>query len=99
MLHLLPTLKTAFLKGRLAWTRQITKLLQEGKGRVDASRKRIEDEMKKVKNQLRNKKRQEQTPIEDVEKKRRELDTLMEARKKEEEQAENQIRKAWEKGT
>ena len=55
--------------------------------------------MKKVKNQLRNKKRQEQTPIEDVEKKRRELDTLMEARKKEEEQAENQIRKAWEKGT
>ena len=96
MLHLLPTPKTAFLEGRLAWTRQITKLLQEGKGWIDASRKRIENKMKKVKNQLRNKKRQEQDAIKDFQEKRKELEALTDARKKEEKRGEDHIRKAWE---
>ncbi len=96
MLCRLLKVKIAYLEWRSAWTRQTTKRLREGTGQLDDSHQRIEDEQKDVENRLENKEREEQTPIEDVEKKRRELDTLMEARKKEEEQAEKQIREAWE---
>ena len=96
MLCRLLKVKIAYLEWRSAWTRQTTKRLGKGTGQLDESRKHIEDEQKDVENLLEDKEREEQTPIEDVEKKRRELDTLVEARKKDEEQAENQIREAWE---
>ena len=47
-----------------------------------------------MENLLKDKEREEDAAIEDVEKKRKKPDTLTEARKKEEEQAENHIRKA-----
>lgn len=96
MLHLLLTVKTTYLEGRSAWTRWTAERLGKGTRWLGESRKRIEDEMKEVKNRLRNKKREEQDAIEDVEKKRRELNTLTDARKKEEKQGEDHIRKAWE---
>lgn len=94
MLCRLLKVKIAYLEWRSARTRQTTKRLKEGTGQLDGSRSRIEDELKDVKNELEVSEQQEQAAIEDVEKKRKELDTLTDARKKEEEQAKNHIRTA-----
>lgn len=84
------------LKWRLGWTRWTAEQLGKGTRWLGKFRKRIEDELKDVKNRLRNKKREEKDATEDVKKKRKELDTLTDARKKEEKQGEDDIRKAWE---
>lgn len=92
MLYLLLKVKIDYLERRSDWTRQTDERLWKGTGQLDESRKRIEDEQ----NLLEDKEREEQAAIEDVKKKRKELDTLTEARKKEEAQAENHFRKALE---
>lgn len=93
MLCRLLKVKIDYLEWRSAWTRQTTKRLEEGTGQLDGSRSRIEDKLKDVENLLKDKEREEGA-AEDVEKKRKELDTLTDARKKEKEQAENRIRTA-----
>ena len=92
MLYLLLKVKIDYLERRSDWTRQTDERLWKGTGQLDESRKRIEDEQ----NLLEDKEREEQAAIEDVKKKRKKLDTLTEARKKEEAQAENHFRKALE---
>ena len=82
------------LKWRLGWTRWTAEQLGKGTRWLGKFRKRIEDELKDVKNRLRNKKREEKDATEDVKKKRKELDTLTDARKKEEKQEKDHIRKA-----
>ena len=96
MLHLLLKVKIAYLERRSDWTRQTDERLWKGTGQLDESRKRIEDEQKDVENLLEDKEREEQAAIEDVGKKRKELDTLTEARKKEEERAANHVRETLE---
>lgn len=73
-----------------------TARLGKGTGRVDASRKRIEDELKDVKNQIEDREQQEQGAIKDVDRERKELDALTDARRGKETQEERRIRHAWE---
>ncbi len=78
----------------LVRTRQTTKRLKEETGHLNGLAVAYEDKLKDVKNELEDREQQEQAANEDLDKKRRELDTLTDARKKEEEQAENHIRTA-----
>lgn len=94
MLCRLLKVKIDYLEWRLARTRQTTKRLKEETGHLNGLAVAYEDKLKDGKNELEVSEQQEQAAIEDVEKKRRELDTLTDARKKEEEQAENHIRTA-----
>ena len=96
MLCCLLKAKIAYLEWRSARTRQTTKRLKEGTGQLDESRKRIEDGQKGVENRLEDKEREEDAAIEDVKKKRKELDTLTNARRGKETEEEHRIHGAWE---
>lgn len=96
MLCRLLKVKIDYLEWRSARTRQTTKRLKEGTGQLNGLAVAYEDKLKDVENELEDREQQEQAAIEDVEKKRRELDTLTDARSKEERTGRNHIRKAQE---
>ena len=70
--------KIAYLERCSARTRQTAECLGREQGQLDESRRGIEDEQKDVANLLKDKEREEDAAIEDVEKKRKELNTLTE---------------------
>lgn len=94
ILRRLLKVKIGCLLRRLARTRQTTKRLKEETGHLNGLAVAYEDKLKDGKNDLEVSEQQEQGAIKDVAEKRKELDALTEARKKEEEQAENHIRMA-----